>query len=140
VRHGIVLIAMVAVAIVAGCSSGDQARSGPFVVRDSAGIQIATNSYEPSLLSLEEELRLGQLDGPEHLQFFRVGSVLVSRRGTVLVANLGTSEVREFSADGEYIGAFGRAGDGPGEFRRIALVVETGDTTVVLDGGNGRAT
>jgi hypothetical protein len=54
----------------------------------------------------------------------------------LIVANSASSELRQFNADGTFIKASGRQGQGPGEFERIEAVLRLpGDTVVVLDQG-----
>ncbi|MGH7444763.1 MAG: hypothetical protein ACREKM_07805 [Longimicrobiales bacterium] len=68
-------------------------------------------------LSAEPTLRIGVATGgasPE--QLFRLNSATLLPDGSVLVLNAGTYELRRFDADGTFVGAAGREGEGPGEF------------------------
>jgi hypothetical protein len=61
--------------------------------------------------------------------------------GTVVVANGGAHEIRIFGPDGRHRATFGRSGDGPGEFRRLAsLAVLAGDTLAAFDRAHQRVT
>ncbi len=68
---------------------------------------------------LVEELRIGSLNGPCDA-FGRVYSLAVDQAGRIYVADQLTDEVKVFSPAGDCIRAFGRSGEGPGEFAMLA--------------------
>lgn len=70
-------------------------------------------------LQLEEELRLGTLDGDEEESFGFVTGVVVDPSGVLFIADARPSEVRRFDRNGEFLGVVGREGEGPGEYRQI---------------------
>lgn len=83
---GLLLLATSALAACAADDAG--AGDAAFVVSDSAGVQLVRNAAgADSLLPLAEELRIGALDGPEHLQFFRIFDIAVDDGGRMYVAN-----------------------------------------------------
>ncbi len=106
--------------------------------RDSADVQIVeafrpawddssgwTVDFEPIL----DLTRSGQ--GEDH-EFYRVGDMTRLSDGRVVVS--GQQEIRLYSAAGEFLGSFGREGEGPGEFRRIwGMERISGDTLLLLD-------
>lgn len=107
---------------------------------DSAGVRIV-ESYEPvwSDSSPWELVPTPALDltesgeGTEH-EFFRVTDAVRFPDGRFVVANDGTSEVRFYTAEGRFLTAVGRNGDGPGEFRRIRTLSRMrGDSVAVYD-------
>ena len=131
-------------AVVAGlpllpaCAAPDHP-TPPTLRRDSAGIEIV-ESFRPSwgdsvrwhihsqpLLDL---VRSG--DGPEHL-FYRVGGMARLSDGTIVVANMGSREVRWFTPEGLFVGAVGGHGEGPGEFDNLQQIELAGDTVLALD-------
>lgn len=130
---------IVGITAMSACSSPDSRSLAAFQTRDSAGVAIAENDGNPQPLSLTEDLRIGAIDGPEYLQFYRVRSIVVSEDGRLFVVNAGSSEVRVFAADGRFVGVIGSAGDGPGEFRGIATVIPYQDTIMVSDARHRRA-
>jgi hypothetical protein len=87
--------------------------------------------------SLEPELRIGSLDdGPYALS--SVSHVVVSpRTGAVFIAQFGRIGV--FDAAGRHLRTFGRRGEGPGEFSRVAALAWSSDRLVALKGSPGRA-
>jgi len=54
--------------------------------------------------------------------------------GRIAIANGGSNEIRLFAPDGRFLRAFGRAGSGPGEFRRLTRLLRRADTLVGVDG------
>lgn len=90
-------------------------------------------------LSPEPLLEIGVVEGDAAYQLHEVVGAVRLADGGVAVANDGTREVRFFDRDGRFIRAWGGAGDGPEQVRRIyALGRDAGDTLVVVDGGRRR--
>ena len=66
------------------------------------------------------------------------GAVAVTSRGEFLVPAASGFQIARFDASGRFVGAFGRRGPGPGEFRGINHVrVTRGDSVMVGDARNG---
>jgi hypothetical protein len=61
------------------------------------------------------EVSIGVPAGAEELQLFRVADA-ATVGDQIVVANAGTRELRWFDPTGAFLGATGRAGEGPGEF------------------------
>ena len=80
---------------------------------------------------LQEELRIGSVDGPNALS--RVTGITTDPAGQrVYVTQAREPSIRVFDAGtGEVIGTIGRGGTGPGEFRRIGTMSWRGDTLYV---------
>jgi hypothetical protein len=74
-------------------------------------------------------------DGSKNTEFLHVRNALRLADGRIIVANNATSELRIFDAKGAYLGAFGRKGQGPGEFAYTSWSERFGDTVIVYDGG-----
>ena len=90
---------------------------------------------------LEEDLRLGRVNGGGPDQFGLIGSLLVDGTGRIHVLDILSQEIRVFHADGHFSHVVGGQGDGPGEFRDVyGMAVDAGDTLWVLDRGAGRYT
>jgi hypothetical protein len=86
--------------------------------------------------SLEPELRLGALDGP--YAFAALGPVVVSpRTGNVFVGE-SPGHILAFDSTGKKLSAFGRVGDGPGEFRNLADIYWSEGHIVAFDAGSSR--
>jgi len=70
-----------------------------------------------------------------------ISSIAVSPRGWIAVGQRDDNRVLVFRADGQQLFAFGRGGEGPGEFRRLtAYSGWLGDTLWMIDIGPRRAT
>jgi hypothetical protein len=116
---------------------------GPaFSVRDSSGVEIAESSRPewtaeaPGLvLSVEPVMQVGAVEGAPEEQLDQVRGVVRLSGGRVAVANGATGEIRFYGADGRFILATGRSGQGPGEFGRLwGLWRLPGDTLAAYDG------
>jgi hypothetical protein len=88
-------------------------------------------------LSYVEELRIGSIDDPV-AGFSQIRSVQTSDKGEVFVLDGQAREVRVFNEMGERVRAFGREGQGPGEFTRPVGMGLIGDTVWVTDIQNRR--
>lgn len=126
-------VAVMLCALVAGSTVGHAQ-----VLRDSAGVRLVTypRSAKPRAawsLSTKPLLELGTTDDPAS-EFAGVRGVVRLPDGGVAVANGASNEIRVFSRDGRFVRALGRAGNGPGEFRRITRLLRRGDTLVGVDG------
>jgi len=104
-----------------GCSPEQPKAS--FSQRDSAGVTIAesaaprwtrTEGWRVDPVPLLDLTNLGT--GESH-EFYQVRDAARLPDGTIAVAESTSDEVRLFSASGEFLGALGGSGDGPGEFR-----------------------
>ena len=137
----------VAVLLLCGLASCVSQDSGsPLVVqRDSAGIEIveATRPLwgDSSRWSIGPDplvdLTLSG-SGPAH-EFFRVRGLKQRPDGSLVLADRASQELRFYSADGEFLGAMGGPGEGPGEFSNLQRVKLVADTVFVLD-YDGRVT
>ncbi len=91
-------------------------------------------------VALVEELRLGSVDGGAEA-FGRVSGVATIDGGTLWVADEHAASLLRFSAEGEFLGAVGRRGSGPGEFRSVMGVRSLlGQRVVTWDPGLARVT
>lgn len=135
---------LISVLLLAACGGTTDRATVEYSVTDSAGVELIRNgavgAHGDSLLMLQESLRLGTVDGPEPLRFYRIGPIVVDDTGTLYVANNGSGEVRVFSESGRFVRSIGRQGEGPGEFRHISLMFLDGETLVMLDGPTLRIT
>ncbi|MDT8367912.1 MAG: hypothetical protein RQ745_01805 [Longimicrobiales bacterium] len=137
--------ALSATTLLLASTACDAPESTPgLVTRDSAGVAIAINAdFDPPEWEVGEPLlALGSTsdEGPE--QFFRVGGariVEVGEERVLFVADGGASEIRRFAMDGKFLGAWGRRGEGPGEFGAPGPIwAVPGDSVAVWDRRNGR--
>jgi hypothetical protein len=114
-------------------------------VTDSAGVMIVHNP-EAGLWTaaerwtVEEELRVGALEGSPEYQFGQIGSIAVGSDGRIYVTDTQARHIRVFGPDGQYLLTIGGPGGGPGELgRNVPFVALTaGDTLIVPDRANRR--
>ena len=115
------------VSLLVACDGGN-ALFDDVSVRDSSGIRVvefgvgaraATGTWR---LASQPDIALDNREDNALFQFFRVVDVLPLPDGGLAVANAGTSEIRIFNAEGQYVRTVGRSGEGPGEFRSISWI------------------
>ena len=108
--------------LVAACSTDTVSRrAADPIVRDSAGVTIVENSEAQWETGAEwyvgsEITSIGSFDGDPKIQLFQAWDATRLSNGDVVIANSGTSELKFFSREGEFLRSVGRSGGGPGEF------------------------
>ena len=131
-----VVLLVGAVTLSAACSSGEPS-SAVAIVTDSAGVAIVT-----SRPAAREEIRsweilsaptaaIGEGANPE-IALSRVVAVAPLGQGRVAVGTTSPAEVLVFEADGTLVARLGQEGEGPGEFKSVASVVQVGADTVAV--------
>jgi len=134
------VIVSIIVSALASCGEG-----GPhqtlMETRDSLGILIVENSAplwqtNESAWTLDSipSLEIGADPDDPGQQLYGVGGVLVLENGRVVVVNEGLVNVLMFDSLGSFLGAVGRPGEGPGEFRRVDGVYRCPGDTIVVNG------
>lgn len=84
-------------------------------------------------VSGEPRFAIGGTDMRENYQLFRVRGATMLSDGRLVVGNSGSSELRYFSSDGDYLSASGGDGEGPGEMRSLMEIVPLdGDSLLTL--------
>jgi hypothetical protein len=114
-------------------------------VSDSAGVIIVNNPEvglwtDAERWTLEEELRVGAVEGDPEYQFGQIGNIVVGSDGRIYVPDTQARHIRVFSPDGQYLLTIGGPGGGPGELGRNAsfVALTAGDTLIVPDRTNRR--
>jgi hypothetical protein len=72
--------------------------------------------------SLEEDLRLGAVEGDGPEQFSRITAVRADSLGMIYVLDAFTQEIRVFDPSGAFSHRIGRMGEGPGEFMNVTAM------------------
>lgn len=124
--------------LLTGCRSGE-----PVVVTrtDSAGVEVVSNVGLPPVVTASMDTTVifgGEDSGPAG--FYRVRRPLVDLdpSGLIYVLDPVRHQVAAFSADGDFVGAWGREGEGPGELRSPLSVAVSGQGLVTVhDPGRG---
>jgi hypothetical protein len=119
------------------CVSCEDRRSSSGVTEsDSAGVRILSSHgagwTAESAWDLELDLDVGSLDGPN--SFARLRDVAPRRAGGLWVLDSQARRVRGFDESGTETLAFGRPGQGPGEFGFVDHVAELPDGSIVVGG------
>ena len=97
-------------------------------VRDSAGVRIVENPAPPEGSRLpwrvgpEPAVSIGVFDGEEPYMFDWATSVTRLSDGRIVVADMGTAELRVFDEAGIHSATWGGQGEGPGEFASLVHV------------------
>ncbi len=131
-------IALVGVA----CGGGEPSWTG--TITDSAGVTIVANPVEgvwteADRWTVEEELRIGVVEGDPEYQFGDVGGIAVDSRGRIFVLDVQAQHIKVFSPQGEYERTLGGRGKGLGELHTAYFIMMgPGDTLLVPDRGNLR--
>jgi hypothetical protein len=117
------------------------------LVRDSLGITVedAPNLSAVDTLAwrvdVGNSLTIGVTDGEDPYIFAAIAGVARLSDGPIVVGDRGTDEVRFFDSTGVFLHAVGGRGDGPGEYRSLAIVKKVAsDSIVVVDRDGGRVT
>jgi len=88
--------------------------------------------WEEGYVPLAEKEVLGGMGGPREALLSSPVAVAENREGIRYVLDQGDQRVLRFDGTGDYLGSFGRRGEGPGEFLSPADLVVLEDGTVVV--------
>jgi hypothetical protein len=139
-RYGLAILAL----SVAGCGGG--AERSTLAMSDSAGVTIVESHAtlwtpeEGWRLSQAPLLTIGDVEGADEYQLYRVRSARRLADGRIVVANSGTGELRFYNGDGTYLFRRGGEGGGPGEFRSMGEIWTLADSLYIYDFGQMRMT
>lgn len=142
---GLALLAPLAVA----CGGDGGEWTG--TITDSAGVTIVSNPGtgawgREEAWTLEEELRIGAMEGEPDYQFGEVGGIAVDSEGRIYVLDRQAQRIQMYSPEGEYERTIGGPGGGPGELGQMmasgggggGIYMGAGDTLLALDMANQR--
>lgn len=92
-----------------------------------------------SEIAVQEELRIGGIDGALEYTFGSVSAVAPAPDGSLYVADRQGPVVRKYDSEGTHLLDVGRAGQGPGEFSSVDGLGVLGDGRLMIyDGRNAR--
>ncbi len=124
-----VVLAVVLAGAALGCQGGGEGvASGRVEVRDSAGVRIVENAPPaddarlPWTIGPEPLVTIGVVEGDDPYMLSQVTDAARLPDGRIVIANLGTNELRVFDATGRWLASWGGAGEGPGEFQGLLAV------------------
>jgi hypothetical protein len=84
-------------------------------------------SADVPVWTLEEELRIGTVDGAGPDAFGQIKGLIVEDDGRIIVLDAQPQEIRVFDAGGAHLQTHGRRGAGPGEFLNALGLMRAGD-------------
>lgn len=113
---------LAAAVLCTACSGGDVRARGATVAYDTVGDTIFARAEGPALwgddVVLQEEVRIGELEGADEYIFGDVVSVAVGDDGVIHVLDRQALTVRAYDAGGRHRQNVGRSGSGPGELKQ----------------------
>jgi hypothetical protein len=129
--HSLIL----AIVVGAACTTGD-ARDPAIIVRDSSGVTIVENDLtrldKACTIAAEPTLSIGIEEGDENYMLAQLGGAVRLSDGRIVLANRATDQIRYFDAQGKFLYAAGRTGEGPGEFREPFYIFPTVNDTILV--------
>lgn len=107
------------------------------------GVTVVKNPKEPmykeNVFFLEEELSIGDAQGPEEYIFSRISHIAVDDRGYILALDAKEKHVKAFNNKGDYVATMGKEGQGPGDLNAPQNVCITPQNEVMVpDSWNNR--
>jgi len=107
------------------------------------GVTVVKNPKEPmygeDICIIEEELSIGEADGPVEYMFSNLKNLTVDDRGYIYALDGKEKHIKVYNDEGKYVRTIGRAGQGPGEigFPRNVCITPQNDV-MVPDSANKR--
>jgi hypothetical protein len=139
-RVALFVATLAALGCTVACSEPQGAVAGSATLRDSAGISIVESSAPEWahgsgwMIEPTPVVSIGSAEGAPEYQLTNVGAVVELSDGRIVVADGGSMQLRTYAADGRFIRAVGRRGQGPGEFSQFTAVTRyRGDSIFVHD-------
>ncbi|HEX5581048.1 MAG TPA: 6-bladed beta-propeller [Gemmatimonadaceae bacterium] len=137
------VLALVALAALAACSTAERDASSLTIERDTIGDTVVVRTVAGSVwgdsVRLVEELRIGDADAGDEYGFGQVADLAVGADGTIYVHDFAMKSIRAYDAQGRFLRAIGAQGAGPGEYEEvIGLAVLPDGRLLLRDAGLGR--
>ena len=137
----LVIFLLVPVCLIWACTSGQEGWQGTFEEVD--GTMVVRNPKAPihtdPVLELEEDLRIGEAEGPEDYMFTNIRSLAVDANGNIYVADNDDACIKVYNSEGEFVRRISQKGQGPGELGRpYGVQVINNQEVMVHDGANRR--
>lgn len=123
VRRQLGVSAIFAAAFAVACDAGGGGATQELSIRtetDSVGDTLVVRTVGSSsagMHTLVEEVRVGELDGPDEYTFGAVSEMLALPDGGVLIFDRLVPALRLYDSSGTYVRTIGRKGGGPGEYQ-----------------------
>lgn len=110
------------------CACGGPTPGRSVTQHDSAGVRLvdigagALDTLVAWDVALTPALEVGGADETESTRLFMVAGAQVLASGDLAIANDGTKQIRVFDRAGRFVRAWGRSGQGPGEYQNVRLL------------------
>lgn len=133
VSIGLLIFALI---VTSSCTKNKTEWQG--IIEEVGGVTVVRNPEEPmygeDVFSLEEELSIGEIDGPEEYMFENIRFIITDDRERIYVSegagNL--THIKVFDKSGKHITTIGRQGQGPGEFTQISNIQITPENELMV--------
>ncbi len=121
-------------------TSGNDWQAVHGTIGDTIVVRTVSGSIWGDKARLVPDVTIGVFEGPDEYMFGNIRSLAVAPDGCIYVFDRHAQELRKYGPDGTYVGTFGRAGGGPGEYSRPdgGLAVLPDGRVVLRDPGNAR--
>lgn len=105
-------------------------------VEQENGITVVKNPKEPmygeDVFNVEEELSIGEAEGPEEYMFSMIRGIEVDDEENIYVVDYKRNHIRKFDKNGGFLRMVGREGQGPGEFQQIQNIQITPENELMV--------
>ncbi|MBC8357989.1 MAG: 6-bladed beta-propeller [Candidatus Aminicenantes bacterium] len=94
------------------------------IIQKSDDVVVVSNQKIPELkmrIVFKEELSIGDVEGEENYMFGESVAFNTDEDGNFYVADFDTHRILKYDSEGKYLLAFGREGQGPGEFQSLSI-------------------
>jgi hypothetical protein len=132
------IISLVSFLFIFACQKRTTEWKGTVMIEE--GVTVVQNPKEPMygvdvpVLELEEDLTIGESTGEGDYLFSQIRSIAVDDAGNIYVLDSKEKHVLVLDGSGAHLRTFGRAGQGPGEFRSpLTLGLTNRDEIVIED-------
>jgi hypothetical protein len=117
------------------CKSQKQEWKGE--IQEENGVTVVHNPktplYEGNVLHLEEDLVIGESEGPEEYMFSEASDMDVDSEGNIYVLDSKEIHIKIFDREGTYVETIGQKGQGPGEMESARNLSITPDNEIMVN-------
>jgi len=141
-KKKVVLIVLLLSVLIMLVSCKKQGTEWKGTIEEVNGLTIVKNPKEPvygdEVFSIEEELKIGEVEGDENYMFSQIRDIAVDKNENIYVADFKETHVKVFDKDGKYLRVFGKKGQGPGEIGMIYGIQITEKNELIVNDSNQR--
>lgn len=123
-------------------SYGNQKAEWKGKIKKENGVTVIKNPKKPlygdEVFSIEEDLRIGEVEGDENYIFSQIRHIAVDHDENIYVADSKETHIKVFDKNGEFLRVFGKKGQGPGEIGRIGSIQMTAKNELMIKDGRNR--